>query len=114
MGCLDRFFGVSLPGVLVKRAGLVVVLTVALLFAAAVSIGLVAAVDYAPPRFFRRDHNLGLVYQIRDKYFPADGGVATLLGEAAGDENSSTVQRPNVGRVATMRRSGARSAPTRS
>merc|ERR1719353_1803842 len=100
MGCLDRFFGVSLPGVLVKRAGLVVVLTVALLIAAAVSIGLVAAVDYAPPRFFRRDHNLGLVYQIRDKYFPADGGVATLLGEAAGDENyeyGSATQRGTGG-----------------
>ena len=54
MGCLDRFFGVSLPGILVRRAGLVVVLTVALLIAAAVSIGLVASVDYAPPRFFRR------------------------------------------------------------
>ena len=45
MGRLDRFFGVSLPGVLVKRAGLVVVLTVAMLVAAALSIGLVAAVD---------------------------------------------------------------------
>ena len=97
MGCLDRFFGVSLPGILVRRAGLIVVLTVAMLVAAALSIGLVASIDYAPPRFFRRDHNLGLVYQIRDKYFPADGGVATLLGEAAGDENYEYGSAPQRG-----------------
>jgi len=100
MGFLDRFFGVTLPGVLLKRAGLIVVLTLILLLAAAVSIGLVAFVSAEAPRFFRRDHNLGLVYQVRDKYFPADGGVATLLGEAAGDENyeyGSATQRGTGG-----------------
>ena len=109
MGCLDRFFGVSLPGVLVKRAGLVVVLTVAMLVAAAVSIGLVAAVDYAPPRFFRRDHNLGLVYRGgRDvarggRRRQNEYGSATQLGTGGYDETQWSPQcsaMPGYGKCA--------------